>query len=219
MAKTQESYAVDLDNDPSLYAEDAATPKKVGGVYVRFHLEPKLDLLASWGGIVNESDGSERKVVGAGRPIYKDVEYIEITIPGDRNNIPDRPVTDLDRRKFAEQYKAWKAGDEEQLVGTPLAKWPGITRSQVEELRYFHVRTVEQLADVSDSNAQSMGPILKLRQRARDFLEASKGTAPLEAVRAQLQAKESENDALKKQLDQVQERLSQLEKDNAKSKK
>src|SRR5687767_12230241 len=84
-------------------------------LFVRFGLHPKKDEEASR---------------TAGRPIFTDTEYVEIMVPGDKQNIIHRPVTSEDRRRFARQYDAWLTGKGEQLVGTPLAEWPGVTRSQ-----------------------------------------------------------------------------------------
>jgi uncharacterized coiled-coil protein SlyX len=54
-------------------------------------------------------------------------------------------------------YEAWKAGREVPLDGTPLAAWPGISQEQAELLRMKGVRTVEQVAALTDTHRQSMG--------------------------------------------------------------
>lgn len=187
--------------DESLYEGSAGQPGgKVDGLYLKFYRRPVENKLKSWGGMVVRPDGTEVAVQGEGRLICEEIEYIEIVTPGDKTNIVDRPVRDSDRRQFARQYQAWKAGDNEQLTGTPLSAWPGVTRAQVEELGYFKIRTVEQLASVSDGNLMQVGPIRALRQRAQDFISVAAGSAPIEAMRAQMQAKDAEMAALKLQV-------------------
>lgn len=181
-----ESYAVDVDS--SLFAGSAAPPtSKVDGLVIKFDLHLVENKLKSWGGVVGtDKNGLEQKVEGAGRPVYDEVEYIEIVVPGDRSNVVHRPVTQQDRQKYARQYAAWKAGNQEATSGTPLSAWPGISRAQVEELAYFKIRTVEQLAGVSDANITNIAFASDLRRRAQAYLEQAKGNAPLEAALAEI---------------------------------
>lgn len=195
------------DVDADLYDGTAQPPQKVGGLYVRFHLEPVLHKLKSYGGTRVRPDGTEETVEGAGRPIYEDMEFVEISVPGDKTSVVDRPVRPEDKRQYAEQYKAFKAGNEEQLTGTPLSQWPVCSRAQVKELEFFHIRTVEQLAEVSDGNLQQVGPIRALRDRARGWLEAAKGNAHNETLRSQLAERDNRIDALSKEVAQLKDIL------------
>ena len=104
-------------------------------VYVRFYIKPVEDAAAT---------------AEQGRPIYKDREYVEIRSPGNATNVVVRPVTDMDRQRFAGAYGLFKKGETEQVIGTPLTETPWLTRSQVEELAYLRIRTLEQLAGVGD---------------------------------------------------------------------
>lgn len=127
---------------------------------VEFYMHPKLDRA--------QSDE-------ANRPIYCDSEYIMIMVPGDKNNIVRRPVTELDRQRFRDKYTKWRQNKAaEQVSGTPLSKWPGVSQSQVRELEYFGIRTVEQLVDMPDVHAQNFAGINSLRAAARAYLEATK---------------------------------------------
>lgn len=181
-----ESYAVDVDS--RLFDGGSGPPQsRVNGLVIRFDTHLVENALESWGGVAIGKDGLPQKVEGKGRPVYDEVEYIEIMVPGDRNNIVHRPVTNEDRRKFAQQYAQWKAGSQETASGTPLKAWPGITRAQVEELAYFNVKTVEQLAAISDGNLQSIPFARGLQNRAKAYLEQAKGNAPLEAALAEIE--------------------------------
>ena len=132
-------------------------------VYVKFYTRPKE----------NEAKSAE-----AGRPIYDDVDYVEIRTPGNTTNVVQRPVTDMDRKRFAQQYAMFKAGDAEQVSGTPLVEAPWITRSQVEELSYLRIRTMDQLANVGDDVCTRVPGLFKLKQRAQAMVESAEKQAP-----------------------------------------
>lgn len=154
-------------------------------LFVRFSVRPTKNEAAS---------------VSAGRPVFADTEYVEIVVPGDKQNVVLRPVRDADKQRFGRQYAAFKAGDAEQVTGTPLSEWPAVTRSQVEELAYFKIRTVEQLAGVSDGNLKNAGPFLALRQKARDWLEKAEGGALESKLRAELDAEKLARETLQAQV-------------------
>lgn len=141
-----------------------------------------------------------------GRPIFRDVEYVEINVPGDRRTVVDRAVTDEHRRRWPREYEAFKAGQELPVEGTALEEWGGVTRSQVEELRPFKIRTVEQLAALSDDQLGKAVPMsgFSLREKAQRFLEQAKGAAPMEKLAA-------ENEDLKASMQVRDDRIKALE--------
>jgi hypothetical protein len=155
---------------------------------------------------------NEEKSQEAGRPIHEDREYITKIIPGDRNSRVHRPVTAKDKHEFSKQYEEWKRGQTEEAVeGTSLKEWPGCTRSQVEDLRYKHCHTVEQIAAMSDTLCGQLGMgYVQLRQKAKDYLEQAKGNAPLEKLRAAFDEERAQLDATRAQLQECQKELRQL---------
>lgn len=158
------------------------------GLYVRFDLKA-----------VPDKKGSEE----AGRPVFKDVEYVEIHVPGDKHNVPHRPVTPEDRVRFKPVYDAWKAGQKEVLVGQPLKEWAAIRPSEVAMLAHYDIHTVEALAGVSDGNISRIGPIRHLVAKAKDHVEASKAAAPALALKARADAQQTQIAALEEQLKQA----------------
>ncbi len=128
-----------------------------------------------------------------GRPIFKDCEFVRILIPGDKLNTIDRLASQDDKSRFATQYAKFKAGQGQEVVGTPLEAVPWMTRSKVEEYRYFGIRSVEQLADASDEVGQKFQGFQADKRRAKNFLEASTGTSArvseLEKMVEELKAK------------------------------
>lgn len=165
------------------------------GLCVRFHLQPVLDQKAS--------DKEHR-------PIYVEKEYVEIRVPGDRTLSVDEEVTDDHKRRFAQAYQAWKLRGETASDGMPLEQWPGATKADVEELRFFNVRTVEQLAALTDANARNIGKVLNLRKKAQDWIEASKGHAPIARLEGENAKLANEIEALKAALKEQGDRMAQL---------
>lgn len=147
-------------------------------LYVRFFMKPQQDMARS------EAEG---------RPIFADTEFVQILVPGDKQNIVIRPVGEQDRRRFAKRYEHWLAsGRGEQIVGTPLEMWPGISASLIEEMKYFGIRSVEQMAELRDDIAGKYPGFNSLKQRAQEYLskmssqEKESDRAKLEQALAEL---------------------------------
>ena len=70
----------------------------------------------------------------AGRPIYEDVTYLTINVPGLKDMQVDRPAYEADKRRFPLQWQHFEnrtKGDARE-IGTPLSEWQQLTRSQAE---------------------------------------------------------------------------------------
>jgi len=128
-----------------------------------------------------------------GRRITKDETFILIRIPGDQHMNIDTFATEAYIKRFPNEYKAFIAKKEDDLIGTPVESLRGITPSVVSELRTLQVRTVEDLADLSD-NVTIMG-LQEWKRKAAIFLEknsvaaAQKKEADLMARIAELEAR------------------------------
>lgn len=107
----------------------------------------------------------------AGRPIYKEKEYVEIRSPGNETNIVCRPVTDHDRNRFPRHYDLFKKGQSDAIIGTPLAEMLWIKRSTADELRHLKIITVEHLAEVSDETCGRMPGLYDLKAKAKSYLD------------------------------------------------
>ena len=165
-------------------AADATMP-------IRFYMGAELD---------------EKRSKLEGRPIYNDAPFIEIFIPGDKDNVVRRKVWDepgvenSDTARWPKQWAAFKAGQEQVSSGTPIDKLPGITEGQCRELAFFHVRTIEHLAGLSDEHASRSMGLVALKQRAQAWLDAAAGNAPLEAAKAALEEERTQRLALEDRL-------------------
>lgn len=166
-------------------------------LYVIFYIDPVRDDIAS---------------AKEGRPIFVDTEWVRIMVPGDKSNVVARPANGEDKMRFAKQYESFKSGKSEEVTqGTPLEQWPLITRAQVAELRHFNIRTVDQLAQMADTHAQKFMGINMLRQKARDWLVLAKEAAPMSAMRAELDERDSKIAALEDAVADMAEKLKERE--------
>lgn len=165
-------------------ANGASAPPKV---FAEFYAEPVL---------------MDFRSKAEGRPIYEEREFVKIIIPGARGSTVNEPVNDEHKARWPEAYKAFKEGREAPREGTPLTEWPRINRAQAEELAYFHIKTVEELAGVNDIQLQKLGMgSRELRTSAQKFLEVARtGTGPLEKLLSDNQRFAIENDRLTREL-------------------
>lgn len=155
-----------------------------GKLHVRFYSKPKY----------NPDKSAE-----ANRPIYEDTVYVEIMMPGDKNNIIQRPALSMrDDLRFPKHYEQFQKGQAEQMVGTPLKVLPFLSEAQVEELAWFKIRTVEQLADLSDT-VNFMGAS-EMKRKAKKYLDAINGTSALVEQNKSLQAQLDEMRAMIEQM-------------------
>lgn len=147
----------------------------------------------------------------AGRPIFKDAEFVKIIVPGDKNNIVDRVARDNDKRRFPKQYQAFKNDEQEYISGTPLENWNYLSSAQVAELKHFGVRTVEQLANVNDSTGQNFSGFNKLKERANEYIEASASDAPLVQLQAELEERDQKIEEQEQTIQSLIARIEALE--------
>lgn len=143
---------------------------------VKFYLAPKKDNARS---------------IEEGRPIFKDVDFVDIRVPGNRDNVIIRPASRDDINRFPDHYKAYQDRLEVPEEGTPLSEWSGMSRSMAEELSFAHVKTVEQLANMADSQVGKFMGLYSIKDRAKAWLEQAASQKPFMELKA-LCAKQSE---------------------------
>jgi hypothetical protein len=141
-----------------------------------------------------ETRPDKAKTEEEGRPVFKEVEYVDIRVVGKKNGAVCRP---------AQRIK-------EPEVGTPLSEWPPIGRSTVETLSFSNIKTVEQLAEMSDSVASQIMGGFGFKEKAKAFLEYTKETKKV----TDAAALEKKNEELQEQVDVLMARLDALEGNN-----
>lgn len=121
-----------------------------------------------------------------GRPIYYDVPFIRIQTPGNQLNIIDTEVREDHKIRFPRQWAAFQNQQQVSIIGTPLEEWPVIQRSRALELKAVKFYTVEQVAECSDLQLQSLGMDGHiLRKKAQAYLAQAKDTAATQAIAAE----------------------------------
>ncbi len=145
------------------------------------------------------------KSAEAGRAIYEDKDYIDIRIPGSRDGV-SRPATARDRERFPRHYSAFKQRTNLPEEGTPLAEWPLMTRSQAEELAFFNVKTVEQLADINDNIASSFMGAQMFKSKAKEWLKRAKEEVTIDQLQGELAARDRMLEELEKRLQELETR-------------
>jgi len=154
---------------------------------------------------------NDARTVEQGRAIFDDVECVRIIVPGDKNNVVDRPAQVSDKQRFAKQYDLFKKGvaEEDQVSGTRLTDWPFLSRAQAEELRYLGIKTVEQLANVRDDITSRVPGLVSLKQNAGVWLAKATKSAEAAVITKRLQEQDTEISNMKQV---VQEQAARIEK-------
>lgn len=187
--------------------------------------EGYTDIIAAQQGVTPDTKGlvikfregaivDDLKSAEEGRPIYKPQEFITIIAPGDKNNVVDRPIWPIDKQRFAMQYRNWKETKRNVIVGTPLAAWPQITEALKLELEYFHIHTVEALADLNDDVALRNMGFVTLKKKAQDFLAAAKDSSHLTKMRKELEERDNKLAAQESMLRDLQKQISELQRNS-----
>jgi len=160
-------------NNP--YAGDEKNP-------VQFYMGSRLD---------------DAKTEAEGRPIYKDEEFIRIF--NSKDNIIERPIRPTDLQRWPRQYQAWKLTGESTpgAAGTRLEHWPQMTRAQVDELKYFKIFTVEQLADIPDSVCGQIPSVVKLKGLAKTYVAVAQGSLNVQQFQSELEKRDNAIEELK----------------------
>ncbi len=154
---------------------------------------------------------NREKSLEAGRPIFIDAEFINIMVPGDKSNVIIRQVREKDKERFPRQYAAYRNQEEELIEGTPLEQWGFLTAARCEEMKFFNIRTVEQLANLSDANAQKFMGVQRLKKSAQEYLEAKKTDAPVLQLQEELAKRDVNIIDLNDVVVSLQKRLKKLE--------
>jgi hypothetical protein len=157
-----------------------------------------------------------KPVKGAVNPLtgtsdWSEKLYYETVIPGSRDTI-NQPVTEITKRKYPMQYAKFQANaSTEGLSGTFISETTWISRAQAEELAYFGVKTVEQLAAAPDTLCQKQIGMYDLRRKAQSFLEQREKDAPILAIHAKFDALKAETEVKDQTIADLQRRLAALE--------
>jgi hypothetical protein len=124
-----------------------------------------------------------------GRPIFVDIPYIYVITPGSRDVMAAEATPDYQRR-FKRQWDAFISREAAPESGTPLSEVTWLTKSQVAEMQAMNIKTVEHLVNLPDSLANGVMGYHQIKDRARRFLAAAAGEAPMLAMEAKLKERD-----------------------------
>jgi hypothetical protein len=143
----------------------------------------------------------EQESMDAGRPIYKEFDFVHICVAGDTLTEIDTYALQQHRQRFPIQWANYMnrvGANDEEVVGTPVAEWPLVSKSQAEELRAIKFFTVEAIANASDQQLQRMGMAAGMSPFA--FRDKAKAFLNLATNSAETDKREQEINALKEEL-------------------
>jgi hypothetical protein len=178
---------------------------------VEFYLNAQLDEKAT------EAAG--------GVPQYVDKPFVKIYVPGDQFNVVDQPAW-IDARhpnahnnRFPKQWAAFKANESQTSDGMPLKDFPLLAESQRKTLAFLEIRTVEQLASLSDDHCQKLPGGNELKRKAALYLDGRKDASHALKMAADLESRNAESAKLKADMAEMQAQLAELKKTKPEVKK
>jgi NACalpha-BTF3-like transcription factor len=145
---------------------------------------------------------NEAKTKLAGRPIFDDVELVEIRSAGDRNTVKVFPahaqhrwITNEDGEqeietyamRWSEQYRRFKEGRMQIQDGTPLSELPFLTEAKRAELKALNIHTAETLASLDGLSLKTLGMGgRELKNQAEAYIQSASGSAKVTEMATQI---------------------------------
>jgi hypothetical protein len=152
------------------------------------------------------------KSAEAGRPIFDDVELVEVRYPGSRDYgvfyATARSHWDVDQftgeqravtyaERFSKQYQQFKANQQQTKSGTPLDYLTFLTEGKRAELRAQNIYTAEALATIDGAELKNLGPGgREWKNKTIEFLENSSEAARITKLEAELELLKARNEIL-----------------------
>jgi hypothetical protein len=152
------------------------------------------------------------RTAAEGRPIYDDVEVIEIRAPGSRA-VGVFPATGFSHwakdpetgeqikvsyaERFRRQYMQFKMHSQQTKSGTPLSHAPFLTEARRAEMRALNIYTVEALAAIDGQELKNLGQGgRELKNQAQEYITEARSGAGTTQLQAELEALRALNQTL-----------------------
>lgn len=149
----------------------------------------------------------------AGHPVYKDVAYVKIMQPGEKDTV-ERPARREDHFRFPQQWGAFQAKQEQRAEGTPLSVLFPHRPAVVKTLDHMGVTTIEQLAGLQGTQLQGIGlGASEWQAMAKNFTDSAEKSKPFHKMQGELDKKELELAAQRDLIEKMEARLADLESD------
>ena len=143
----------------------------------------------------------EQESIDAGRPIFKEFDFVHICVAGDTLTEIDTYAYASHKTRFPIQWANYmnrQGANDVEVVGTPVSEWPLVSKSQAEELRAMKFHTIESIAGASDQQLQRMGMAAGMSPYA--FRDKAKAFLNLATNAAETDKRETEINFLKEEL-------------------
>jgi hypothetical protein len=147
-----------------------------------------------------------------GRPMYKDMEVVEIRMAANRQTVGVFPAHEVWKwvdgpngrepqtyaMRFEDQYKRFKSNSAQAMSGTPIEELPFLTQAKRYELKALNVYTAEALAALDGKPLANIGMGgRELKDQAQAYLDKAAGNADVLKLA-------SENAELKRRLEALE---------------
>lgn len=147
------------------------------------------------------------------RPIYYMADFVRIEVPGNQFSVIDTFANEGHKQSYPQQWARYlnekkELGDDSDITGTLLSDWSILSSAQVRELKHYHFYTVEQVAQASDAQINTITPIVGMsgysfREKAQHYLKRAKDSAIVDAQSEELRKRDAEIEALKAQMNEL----------------
>lgn len=144
-----------------------------------------------------------------GRPVSEMRDFVRIEIPGNNLSVIDTFANQDHKDRFPIQWARYmNEKTDGDIQGTLLKDWPILNAAQVNELKHFKFYTVEQVANASDQQLNSIGMLLGMsplsaRDKAKAFISNAKDSAVVQAQADELRKRDEEIAAMKAQIEEL----------------
>jgi hypothetical protein len=186
--------------------------------------DPDAALVALFRHRAVQNPGKSRE---AGRPIFDDVEEVEIRAPGSKD-VKVFPATAFSHwrtdiytgaqekvtyaERFHRQYRQFKEHAQQTKSGTPLVSVTFLTEARKAEMRALNIYTVEQLAQIDGQELKNLGMGGRdLKNQAQAYIDDAKNYAPVLELQARLDAAEARNQVLEQDVTILKQRKAEVE--------
>lgn len=159
---------------------------------------------------------NKRESATEGRPVYDDQEVVEIRFAANRQTVGVFPAHSFAgwrmtpegvqesytyAMKFPDQYRRFKANQQQVAHGTPVEELPFLTAAKRLELKALSIYTAESLAALDGQELKNLGIGGRgLKDQAQAYLDAASGTAGLTKMAA-------ENEGLRQQIEEMRREM------------
>ena len=150
-----------------------------------------------------EAREKKQETLKNGVPVFHDVLMVKITTPGGKGDLI-REVKESDKTRFPRQWKAFEMLGHTPKTGMPIEELPGITASEVAQLKALALFTCEQIENLPDAYLKDIGLEARaLRERCKTYLAKARDEKESRRI-------VEENVRLKNQLETMQRQLDEL---------